>query len=158
MKALFLLLALGLASCSRYSIMTMNECHVLIKDGNLNKTKARIENDIFIEPVVKDTVVSKVDKKGTATFTTITRTGMTIEKGTKGKFYEEDGNIYFEFDDSEYKRIVGALPIKEGKETYYIRTQKLTMIGTRLNVDNNDPGFSIKMKRKRKEQKMGDKR
>lgn len=138
--------------------MTMNECHVLIKDGNLNKTKARIENDIFIEPVVKDTVVSKVDKKGTATFTTITRTGMTIEKGTKGKFYEEDGNIYFEFDDSEYKRIVGALPIKEGKETYYIRTQKLTMIGTRLNVDNNDPGFSIKMKRKRKEQKMGDKR
>ena len=105
------------------------------------------KQDFTIDYVVKDTTVSRVKGNGKVVFETDVKSEIFVEKGTTGYFIEEDGNIYFEFNDEYYKKKIGRLPIKIEKEYFLIRTQnKGVIINTNFKIDSNNPEFSIKRK------------
>ena len=118
---------------------------VLKRDGNLMKTKTRLASDIRVDAAVQDTMTSKVEN-GKATITTTTLIGVTIPAKTKGSIVEEDGNFYFVFKEKEYRKKVGRLPLSLDRGFIYIRTSKMNIVGTRLVVDNNNPGFELRIK------------
>lgn len=138
---------LSLTSCMRWRIPDSDNKYltVLKRDGNLIKTKARIANDLRVDAANQDTMTSAVSN-GKATITTTIREGVTVKEGSKGKIVEEEGNYYFVFKDKEYRKKVGRLPLNVEKDAIFIRTVKLKMTGTNLVIDNNDPGFELRIK------------
>jgi myo-inositol-hexaphosphate 3-phosphohydrolase len=97
-------------------------------------------------------------ESGKATITTTTLKGVTIPAKTKGNIVEEDGNFYFVFKEKEYQK-VGRIPLNVNKGNISIKVEKilriddkshqkykLKMVGTRLIVDTNDPGFELRIK------------
>ena len=151
MKKLLVILTLFIGllstSCSRYTTITSFEFNVLKRDNNLSKVKVKTKQDFTIDYVVKDTTVSRVKGNGKVVFETDVKSEIFVEKGTTGYFIEEDGNIYFEFNDEYYKKKIGRLPIKIEKEYFLIRTQnKGVIINTNFKIDSNNPEFSIKRK------------
>ena len=101
--------------------------------------------EIRVDAAVQDTMTSTVSD-GKATITTTTLIGITIPAKTKGKIVEEEGVYYFIFNKKEYRKKVGKLPINVEKSTIFIRTIKNNIVGTRLIVDNNAPGFELRIK------------
>lgn len=138
---------ISLTSCSRWRIPDMENKYLIVlkRDGNLMKTKTRLASDIRVDAAVQDTMTSKVEN-GKATITTTTLIGVTIPAKTKGSIVEEDGNFYFVFKEKEYRKKVGRLPLNLERGFIYIRTSKMNMVGTRLVVDNNNPGFELRIK------------
>jgi hypothetical protein len=142
---------ISLTSCSRWRIPDMENKYLIVlkRDGNLLKTKTRLASDIRVDAAVQDTMTSKVEN-GKATITTTTLIGVTIPAKTKGSIVEEDGNFYFVFKDKKYRKKVGRLPLNfERGFIYiriYIRTSKMNIVGTKLVVDNNNPGFELRIK------------
>jgi hypothetical protein len=138
---------ISLTSCSRWRIPDMENKYLIVlkRDGNLMKTKTRLASDIRVDAAVQDTMTSKVEN-GKATITTTTLIGVTIPAKTKGNIVEEDGNFYFVFKDKEYRKKVGRLPLNLDRGFIFIRTVKMNMVGTRLVVDNNNPGFELRIK------------
>ena len=149
MKTILLLaiLALSFTSCNRWKIASSENKYltVLKRDGNLTKTKVRLATEIRVDAAVQDTMTSTVSD-GKATITTTTLIGITIPSKTKGKIVEEEGVYYFVFNKKEYRKKVGKLPINVEKSTIFIRTVKQNIVGTRLIVDNNAPGFELRIK------------
>ena len=149
MKTILLLaiLALSFTSCNRWKIASSENKYltVLKRDGNLTKTKVRLATEIRVDAAVQDTMTSTVSD-GKATITTTTLIGITIPSKTKGKIVEEEGVYYFVFNKKEYRKKVGRLPINVEKSTIFIRTVKQNIVGTRLIVDNNAPGFELRIK------------
>jgi hypothetical protein len=149
MKTILLLaiLALSFTSCNRWKIASSENKYltVLKRDGNLTKTKVRLATEIRVDAAVQDTMTSTVSD-GKATITTTTLIGITIPSKTKGKILEEEGVFYFVFNKKEYRKKVGRLPINVEKSTIFIRTVKQNIVGTRLVVDNNAPGFELRIK------------
>lgn len=165
MKAIILIIsALALTSCYRWRMPDKSNQYldVLKKDGNLTRTRARIVNDLTIDPIQTDTITSTVKKVktwgGKATIKTTIRLGVTIPAGSKGKIVEQEGEYFFVFKDKQYRDKVGMLPLnvktaKEGgNDEIFIRTfspsekDKCRMIGTKFRVDGNDPGFELKIR------------
>lgn len=138
---------ISLTSCNRWRIPDMENKYLIVlkRDGNLMKTKTRLASDIRVDAAVQDTMTSKVEN-GKATITTTTLIGVTIPAKTKGNIVEEDGNFYFVFKDKEYRKKVGRLPLNLDRGFIFIRTVKMNMVGTRLVVDNNNPGFELRIK------------
>ena len=138
---------ISLTSCSRWRIPDMENKYLIVlkRDGNLLKTKTRLASDIRVDAAVQDTMTSKVEN-GKATITTTTLIGVTIPAKTKGSIVEEDGNFYFVFKEKEYRKKVGRLPLNLDRGFIYIRTSKMNIVGTRLVVDNNNPGFELRIK------------
>lgn len=138
---------ISLTSCSRWRIPDMENKYLIVlkRDGNLMKTKTRLASDIRVDAAVQDTMTSKVEN-GKATITTTTLIGVTIPAKTKGSIVEEDGNFYFIFKEKEYRKKVGRLPLNLDRGFIYIRTSKMNIVGTRLVVDNNNPGFELRIK------------
>jgi hypothetical protein len=138
---------LSLTSCKRWQMPDSDNKYlkVLKRDGNLIKTKARIANDLRVDAANQDTMTSSVSN-GKATITTTIREGVTVKEGSKGKIVEEEGNYYFVFKDKEYRKKVGRLPLNVEKDAIFIRTVNLKMTGTNLVIDNNDPGFELRIK------------
>lgn len=138
---------ISLTSCSRWRIPDMENKYLIVlkRDGNLMKTKTRLASDIRVDAAVQDTMTSKVEN-GKATITTTTLIGVTIPAKTKGSIVEEDGNFYFVFKEKEYRKKVGRLPLNLDRGFIYIRTSKMNIVGTRLVVDNNNPGFELRIK------------
>jgi hypothetical protein len=138
---------ISLTSCSRWRIPDMENKYLIVlkRDGNLVKTKVRVSNDFRVEAATQDTMTSRVES-GKATITTTTLKGVTIPSKTKGSIVEEDGNFYFVFKEKEYQKKVGRIPLNVDKGNIYIRTYKSKMVGTRLVVDTNDPGFELRIK------------
>ena len=138
---------ISLTSCSRWRIPDMENKYLIVlkRDGNLLKTKTRLASDIRVDAAVQDTMTSKVEN-GKATITTTTLIGVTIPAKTKGSIVEEDGNFYFVFKEKEYRKKVGRLPLNFERGFIYIRTSKMNIVGTRLVVDNNNPGFELRIK------------
>lgn len=138
---------ISLTSCSRWRIPDMENKYLIVlkRDGNLMKTKTRLASDIRVDAAVQDTMTSKVEN-GKATITTTTLIGVTIPAKTKGSIVEEDGNFYFVFKEKEYRKKVGRLPLSLDRGFIYIRTSKMNIVGTRLVVDNNNPGFELRIK------------
>lgn len=149
MKTIIILLlsTLLLSSCNRWRIPDSENKYLIVlkRDGNLIKTKIRTATDLRVDAAVQDTMTSNVSN-GKATITITTRIGVTIPAKTKGNIIEEDGNFYFIFKDKEYRKKVGRIPLNIEKGSIYIRTTKLKMVGTQLVVDNNDPGFELRIK------------
>jgi len=149
MKTILLLtiLALTFTSCNRWKIATSENKYLIVlkRDGNLTKTKVRLASEIRVDAAVQDTMTSSVSD-GKATITTTTLIGVTIPAKTKGKIIEEEGVYYFIFNSKEYRKKVGKLPINVEKSTIFIRTIKNNIVGTRLVVDNNAPGFELRIK------------
>jgi len=149
MKTILLLaiLSLTFTSCNRWKIATSENKYLIVlkRDGNLTKTKVRLASEIRVDAAVQDTMTSTVSD-GKATITTTTLIGVTIPAKTKGKIIEEEGVYYFIFNSKEYRKKVGKLPINVEKSTIFIRTIKNNIIGTRLVVDNNAPGFELRIK------------
>lgn len=149
MKTILLLavLALSFTSCSRWKIPSSENKYltVLKRDGNLTKTKVRLASEIRVDAAVQDTMTSTVSD-GKATITTTVLEGVTIPAKTKGKIVEEEGSYYFVFNEKEYRKKVGRLPINVEKNTIFIRTVNKNILGTRLVVDNNGPGFELRIK------------
>jgi hypothetical protein len=145
-----ILLAVALvtfSSCSRWMIPDSANKYltVLKRDGNLTKTKVRLAEDLRVDAAVQDTMTSKVSN-GKAIITTTTLIGVTIDSKTKGKIVEENGSYYFVFNDKDLRKKVGRLPLNVENETIYIRTNGHIMVGTRLKVDSNSPGFELRIK------------
>ena len=138
---------ISLTSCSRWRIPDMETKYLIVlkRDGNLMKTKTRLASDIRVDAAVQDTMTSKVEN-GKATITTTTLIGVTIPAKTKGSIVEEDGNFYFVFKEKEYRKKVGRLPLNLDRGFIYIRTSKMNIVGTRLVVDNNNPGLELRIK------------
>jgi hypothetical protein len=136
-------------SCKRWQVPSTENKYltVLKRDNNLTKTKVRLASEIRVDAATQDTMTSTVSD-GKATITTTTLIGVTIPAKTKGKIIEEEGIYYFVFNEKEYRKKVGKLPINVEKSTIYIRTIKQNIIGTRLVVDNNAPGFELRIKEK----------
>lgn len=151
MKTILLLAILALTftftSCNRWKIATSENKYLIVlkRDGNLTKTKVRLASEIRVDAAVQDTMTSSVSD-GKATITTTTLIGVTIPAKTKGKIIEEEGIYYFIFNSKEYRKKVGKLPINVEKNTIFIRTIKNNIVGTRLVVDNNAPGFELRIK------------
>ena len=149
MKTILLLaiLALSFTSCNRWKIASSENKYLIVlkRDGNLTKTKVRLATEIRVDAAVQDTMTSTVSD-GKATITTTTLIGITIPAKTKGKIVEEEGVYYFIFNKKEYRKKVGKLPINVEKSTIFIRTIKNNIVGTRLIVDNNAPGFELRIK------------
>lgn len=145
--AIIIIAITALTSCRRWRLPDGDNKYLIVlrRDDNLIKTKARLATDLRVDAANRDTMTSKVTN-GKAIITTTTLEGVTIPAKSKGKIVEEDGNFYFVFKDKEYKRKVGRLPINVDKSFIYIRTVKHVMVGTRLVVDNNDPGFELRIK------------
>jgi hypothetical protein len=141
------IVTLSLTSCMRWRIPDSDNKYltVLKRDGNLIKTKVRLANDLRVDVANQDTMTSKVSD-GKATITTTFIKGVTVPAKEKGKIVEEDGNFYFIFNDKEYRKKVGRLPLNIEKDAIFIRTVKLKMTGTNLVIDNNDPGFELRIK------------
>jgi hypothetical protein len=150
---------ISLTSCSRWRIPDMENKYLIVlkRDGNLVKTKVRVSNDFRVEAATQDTMTSRVES-GKATITTTTLKGVTIPAKTKGNIVEEDGNFYFVFKEKEYQK-VGRIPLNVNKGNISIKVEKilriddkshqkykLKMVGTRLIVDTNDPGFELRIK------------
>ena len=142
-----------LASCRRWRLPDGDNKYLVVlrRDGNLIKTRARTATEFRVDAVNQDTMTSRVSN-GKATITTTTREGVTIKAKSKGKIVEEDDKFYFVFRNKEYRRKVGRLPINVDKSFIFIRTVKHVMIGTRLVVDNNDPGFELRIKEDEKKE------
>lgn len=142
---------ISLTSCSRWRIPDMENKYLIVlkRDGNLIKTKTRLASEIRVDAAVQDTMTSKVEN-GKATITTTTLIGVTIPAKTKGSIVEEDGNFYFVFKEKEYRKKVGRLPLNLERGFIFIRTVKMNMVGTRLVVDNNNPGFELRIKEEEK--------
>jgi hypothetical protein len=134
-------------SCKRWQLPDAENKYlsVLKRDGNLVKTKVRLASEIRVDAANQDTLTSTVSN-GKATITRTVLEGVTIPAKTKGKIVEEDSVYYFVFNDKEYRRKVGKLPINVEKNTIFIRTVKNKIVGTRLVVDNNGPGFELRIK------------
>ena len=134
-------------SCKRWQLPDAENKYlpVLKRDGNLVKTKVRLASEIRVDAANQDTLTSTVSN-GKATITRTVLEGVTIPAKTKGKIIEEDSVYYFVFNDKEYRRKVGKLPINVEKNTIFIRTVNKKIVGTRLVVDNNGPGFELRIK------------
>ncbi len=148
MKTILLaILALSFTSCSRWKIPSSENKYltVLKRDGNLTKTKVRLASEIRVDAAVQDTMTSTVSD-GKATITTTVLEGVTIPAKTKGKIVEEEGSYYFVFNEKEYRKKVGRLPINVEKSSIFIHTVNKNIVGTRLVVDNNVPGFELRIK------------
>lgn len=137
----------ALTSCQAWKIPDANNKYltVLKRDGNLIKTKARLATDLRVDAANQDTMTSRVSD-GKATITTTILEGVTVKSKAKGKIVEEDGNYYFVFKDKEYSKKVGRLPLNVDKGEIFIRTSNLKMLGTNFVIDNNDPGFELRIK------------
>ena len=150
---------ISLTSCSRWRIPDMENKYLIVlkRDGNLMTTKTRLASEIRVDLVVQDTMTSRV-KSGKATITKTKIKGVTIPAKTKGNIVEEDGNFYFVFKEKEYQK-VGRIPLNVNKGNISIKVEKilriddkshqkykLKMVGTRLIVDTNDPGFELRIK------------
>ncbi len=145
------ILALSFTSCQGWKIPSSENKYlsVLKRDGNLTKTKVRLASEIRVDAAVQDTMTSTVSD-GKATITTIVLEGVTIPAKTKGKIVEEEGSYYFVFNEKEYRKKVGRLPINVEKSTIFIRTINKNIVGTKLVVDNNGPGFELRIKEEEK--------
>ena len=146
-RALILLAAIvSLASCNRWIIPDSSNKYLspIKASGNVTRVKARIVDEIRVEAVKQDTMICKVSN-GKATITTITFEGVTIPAKSKGKIVEENGAYYFVFNDKDISKKVGRLPLNIDKETIFIRTVDKVMVGTRLKVDTNQPGFELRI-------------
>ena len=110
-------------SCKRWQLPDAENKYlsVLKRDGNLVKTKVRLASEIRVDAANQDTLTSTVSN-GKATITRTVLEGVTIPAKTKGKIVEEDSVYYFVFNDKEYRRKVGKLPINVEKNTIFIRT------------------------------------
>jgi len=149
-RAIILLLAIAAiaaTSCSRWRIPDSDNKYlsVLKRDGNLVKTKTRLASDLRVEAANQDSVVSSVSN-GKATVTTIVLKGVTIPAKTKGKIVEEEDSFYFVVNDKDLRKKVGRIPLNIEKDGIFIRTSKNVMVGTRLAVDSNSPGFELRIK------------
>lgn len=148
-RTILLLLAIATiaTSCSRWRIPDSENKYlsVLKRDGNLIKTKTRLSSDLRVEAAKQDSVISTVEN-GKAIVTTVILKGVTIPAKTKGKIVEEEGSFYFVVNDKDLRKKVGRIPLNVEKDAIYIRTQKNVMVGTRLAVDNNSPGFELRIK------------
>lgn len=149
---LFILL-ITFTSCKRWQLPDADNQYltVLKRDGNLLKTKVRLGSEIRVDATNQDTLTSSVSG-GKATITRTTLKGVTIPAKTKGKIIDEDGVYYFVFNDNEYRRKVGKLPINIEKNTIFIRTIKQNIVGTRFVIDNNGPGFELRIKEDKKKE------
>lgn len=145
------ILLVSFTSCQGWKIPSSENQYltVLKRDGNLVKTKVRLASEIRVDAATQDTMTSVVED-GKATITTTTLIGVTIPSKTKGKIVEEEGVYYFVFNDKEYRKKVGRLPINVEKSTIFIRTINQNIVGTRLVVDNNAPGFELRIKEEEK--------
>jgi len=148
-RTILLLLAIATiaTSCSRWRIPDSDNKYlsVLKRDGNLVKTKTRLSSDLRVEAAKQDSVISTVEN-GKAIVTTIILKGVTIPAKTRGSIVEEEGSFYFVVKDKDLRKKVGRIPLNVEKDAIYIRTQKNVMVGTRLAVDNNSPGFELRIK------------
>lgn len=138
---------LALASCSNKWIMMDSGnkyLPVLKRDGTLTRTKVRLAEDLRIDAVVQDTLTSK-SNKGTTTITKTTLEGVTIKRKTEGTIVEENGKYFFVPEDKDLRKY--TIPLNVDNETVFIRTENgRVMVGTRLRVDCNSPGFEFKIK------------
>jgi len=148
-RAIILLLAIAAiaTSCSRWRIPDSENKYlsVLKRDGNLVKTKARLASDLRVEAAKQDSVISTVSN-GKATVTFVILKGVTIPAKTKGKIVEEEGSFYFVVNDKDLRKKVGRIPLNAEKDGIFIRTSKNVMVGTKLAVDSNSPGFELRIK------------
>jgi hypothetical protein len=158
MKAIIIILTLVIlsttfTSCKRWQLPDADNKYLTIlkRDGNLLKTKVRLASEIRVDAANQDTLTSVVTN-GKATITTTTLKGVTIPAKTKGKIIDEDGVYYFVFNDNEYRKKVGKLPINIEKSTIFIRTIKQNIVGTRFVIDNNGPGFELRIKEDNKKE------
>lgn len=144
---LLLAIAAASSSCNRWRIPDSENKYlsVLKRDGNLVKTKARIATDLRVEAAKQDSLMSTVSN-GKATVTTVILKGVTVPAKTKGKIVEEEGSFYFVVNDKDLRKKIGRIPINVEKDAIFIRTQKNVMVGTKLAVDSNGPGFELRIK------------
>lgn len=148
---LFLAVASATSSCSRWKIPDSQNKYlsVLKRDGNLVKTKARIASDLRVEAAKQDSLVSTVSN-GKATMTTVVLKGVTVPAKTKGMIVEEEGIFYFVVKDKDLLKKIGRIPLNVEKDAIFIRTVKNVMVGTKLAIDSNGPGFELRIKDREK--------
>ncbi len=148
-KAIILLLAIAAAasSCNRWKIPDSENKYlsVLKRDGNLVKTKTRLYTDLRVDAAKQDSMVSAV-YNGKAKVTKVILEGVTVPAKTKGRIVEEEGNFYFVVKDKDLREKIGRIPIDVNNDRIFIRTRGKVMVGTKLAIDSNGPGFELRIK------------
>lgn len=144
---LLLAIAAASSSCNRWRIPDSENKYlsVLKRDGNLVKTKARLYTELRVDAAKQDSMISSVSN-GKAKMTKIILEGVTVPAKTKGRIVEEEGSFYFVVNDKGLREKIGRIPIDVNNDRIFIKTRGKVMVGTKLAIDSNGPGFELRIK------------
>lgn len=137
--------AVSLSSCSSYTPLTTDKYDVLYNAENITQIKVKFKNEIRLKMNPQDTIVSSVNRKGTARFNYVSRFIDEIPKNQKVKIIEaNDGYFIVQFEKYDLQFIM----VRSNRGNFIVsRDTKGQVNGTNYLIESNNPVLLFKLKK-----------